>query len=56
MLSSCCVGGRSAHIGGKPCNDEECCMQTREKTNRMEASPAFILVDPAEAAGIVSDL
>jgi hypothetical protein len=48
--------GRSAQIGGKPRNDEGCCMQTGEETDRMEASPVFILVNPAEAAGIISDL
>jgi len=44
------------HIGGKPRNDEDCCMQTGEEINRMETSPAFIFVDPAKAAGIISGL
>jgi hypothetical protein len=48
--------GRSIHIGSKPRNDEDCCTQIGEETDRMEASPAFIFVDPAEAAGITGGL
>jgi hypothetical protein len=46
----------SIHIGSKPRNDEDCCTQIGEETDRMEASPAFIFVDPAEAAGITGGL
>jgi len=46
----------SANIGGKLRNDEECCMLTGEETDRMKASLAFVLVNPAEAAGIISGL
>jgi hypothetical protein len=50
------IEGRSMHIGSKPRNDEDCCMQTGEETNRMETSPEFIFVDPPKAAGIISGL
>jgi len=43
-------------MGGKLRNDEECCMLTGEETDRMKTSPAFVLVNPAEAAGIISGL
>jgi hypothetical protein len=43
-------------MGGKLRNDEECCMLTGEETDRLKASPAFVLVNPAEAAGIISGL